>query len=179
MSSYILVLGTYKSREDHKAFIKSCSSLFDSLSSLGVSNKTYLKPNTDPEQLGINMQVGLLVESSNTSSKRQLEKFISDNKLTYTLVPQEGWEEVNDVTPLPIWVKVKALINNVFSDYYYAEDSTLVISIYRLEKSIEDNKLTEFYKAMTAVLSKVTLPEDKMAMLKEKLFLFNIYYFEL
>lgn len=179
MSTHILVLGNYKAREDHKQFIKFCTPLFDSMASLGVTNKTYVKPNQDPEQLGLDMQVGVFVEVANVSARKQLEKFLTENSLTYTLEPIEGWEEGKDVIPVPVWGKVKFLINELFAEHRYSDDPALVVFLYRLENAIEAENLPEFYRALEAVLKKVTLPEDKLAYFKERLFLFNIYYFEL
>jgi hypothetical protein len=177
MSTFTLLLGKFKSRSDHKDFVKSTYPLLDSFRELGVDfSNLFVKP--DPAQeLGIGMKVGAKVDAS-TTQKNQLQKLISDNKLPYTLEPVSGWEEATDVLPQPVWGKVKVLIESLFAEYRYAEDPALVIFIFRLEQAIERNDLDEFYKAMKAVMSKVTLPEDKMALLKEKLFLYNIYFFE-
>lgn len=179
MSKSILSLGTFKSRNDHKDFIKSCYPFLDAFKSLGTDfDKRYVKH--DPTQeLGEGMRVGVLVNSVDASSKKQLEKLLLDNKLPYKLELIDGWEEATDVLTYPAWGKVNFLVNEVFSEYRYSEDTAIAIYLFRLEQSVDKQDLNEFYRALSALLSKLTLPEEKLNHFKEKLYLYNIYFFEL
>lgn len=179
MSKSILSLGTFKSRSDHKDFIKSSYPHLDSFRALGVDfDKRYVK--SDPNQeLGVGMRVGVMVDSVDLSAKKQLQKFLQDNAMPYTLEATTDWQEATDVLPTPVWGKVNNLIGEVFQEYRYADDPALVVYLYRLEEAVNKQNLDEFYKAFKATLSKVTLAEDVMAKLKERLFQYNVYYFEL
>ena len=179
MSSFILSLGIFKSRVDHKDFVKSSYPLLDSFRALGVDfDKRFVK--IDPSQeLGLGMRVGVWVDSTTTTQKNQLLKLIADNKLPYSLEPVTDWQEATDVLPVPVWGKVKLLIDETFSGYRYSDDPALVVFVYRLEMAIDKQNLDEFYRALKAILSKVSLPEDKFTHLKEKLFLYNVYCLEL
>lgn len=181
MTKLILLIGNYKDRLHHKDFIKSCYPLRPTLESYGMDfTKYYVKPDPDSE-VGENLRFGLLVEPQDTSMKKQLQKLLTDNGLSYILEPSQGWVEMplSNLVPVPHWGKVKQLVDKVFGQYRYSDDPALVIFVFRLEQAAKEENLLEFYKAMEAVLKKVTLSEEGMKELKEKLFLYNVYCLEL